>query len=183
MSRWKNFGVPLLLIFSASVPCVAQCGFAIVPAADKNWHRSEGWPIPGLSDAKGFAVVHRTVDGKPKDWVWPEGISVTFVAHDRGYSVQFPDAIFEEDGVQKRMLPRRFLLYSMWRWEMNGTPYAYSYELGPYDVACTASIDIVDDRGDGKFRLMTSPGHNLMVPPGRTPEPPPVPASLKEPIS
>jgi len=183
MSRWMNLGLALLLCCLAAAPCVAQCGFAIVPAAYKNWHRNEGWPIPGLSDAKGFATMHRTVDGKPQDWVWPEGISVTWVAHDKGYNVQFPDAIFEEDGSQKRMLPRRFLLYSMLRWEMNGTPYAYSYELGPYDVGCTASVDIIDDRGDGKFRLMTSPGHTLMVAPGRTPEPPPVPEWLQKPKS
>ncbi len=161
----------------------AQCGFAIVPAAAERWYRGEGWPIPGLSDAKGFANIHRTMDGKPKDWVWPEGITVSWVVHDKGYDVQFPDAIFEEGGMRKRMLPRRFLLYSMLRWEINGTPYAYSYELCPYDVACTASVDIVDEFGDGKFRLMSSPGHTLMVGPGHSPEPPPVPERLQKPKS
>jgi hypothetical protein len=71
----------------------------------------------------------------------------------------------------------------MLRWEMNGTPYAYSYELGQHDVACFASVDIIDDRGDGKFRLMTSPGHTLMVSPGSTPEPPSVPEWLQKPKS
>jgi hypothetical protein len=66
---------------------------------------------------------------------------------------------------------------------VNGTPYAYSYELGPYDVACLSSVDIIDDRGDGKFRLMTSPGHMLMVAPDRTPEPPPIPEELQKPKS
>src|SRR5580698_8138082 len=118
----------------------AQCGFAIVPAASEHWHLNEGWPIPGLSDARGFANIHRTIDGKPKEWVWPNGITVSWVMHDKGYEVQFPDTVFDDGGSRKRMLPRRFLLYSMLRWEMNGTPYAYSYELGPYDVACTASV-------------------------------------------
>jgi hypothetical protein len=171
----------LLGCFAAGGRCAAQCGFAIVPAADKSWHRNEGWPIPGLSDAKGFSVIHRTIDGKPNDFVWPEGLSVTWVVHDKGYDVQFPDAAFDEDGSRKRMLPRRFLLYQMLRWEMNGTPYAFSYLLGPYDVACTASVDIIDDRGDGKFRLMVSPGHTLMNARGNTPEPPPVPAWLQKP--
>jgi|SRR5271165_515431 len=180
MTRWMNLKLALLLGCLAAAQCVAQCGFAIVPAAASNWYRNEGWQVPGLADAKGFANVHRTVDGKPQDWVWPEGISVTWVAHDKDYDVQFPDAIFDDNGSQKRMLPRRFKLYSMLRWEMNGTPYAYSYELGPYDVGCTASIDIIDDRGDGKFRLMTSPGHTFIVRPGSTPNPPPVPEWLNK---
>jgi hypothetical protein len=62
---------------------------------------------------------------------------------------------------------------------MNGTPYAYSYELWP-DVACDANVDIIDDRGDGKFRLMTAPGHLIM---GKDPTPPPVPAWLSKPKS
>jgi hypothetical protein len=181
MSRWMNLGITLLLGCFTAAPCVAQCGFAIVPAANQKWYRNEGWPIPGLSDAKGFAEMNRTIDDKPKHWVWPEGISATWVAHDRGYDVQFPDAIFDQDGSRKRMLPRSFRLFQMVRWEMNGTPYAYSYELGPYDVGCTSSVDIIDDRGDGKFRLMTSPGHTLMLPPGETPEPPPVPEWLQKP--
>ena len=181
MLRWMNLGLVLVLSCFAAAPCVAQCGFAIVPAADENWHRSEGWPIPGLSDAKGF--LHVTIDNKPKHWVWPEGITVSLVVHDKGYDVQFPDAVFEQDGTRKRMLPRSFTLFQMLRWEMNGTPYAYSYDLGPQDVGCTASVDIIDDRGDGKFRLMTSSGHTLRVPPSRTPDPPPVPEWLQRPKS
>jgi hypothetical protein len=176
-----NLGLALLFGCFAAAACVAQCGFAIVPAAAERWYRNEGWTIPGLSDAKGFAVIHRTFDGKPKDFILPEGISVTWVAHDEDYDVHFPGAIFDEDGSRKRMLPRRYKLYSMLRWEMNGTPYAYSYLLGPYDVACMASVDIIDDRGDGKFRLMTSPGHTLAVRPGGNPEPPPVPEWLQKP--
>jgi hypothetical protein len=183
MAFWQKVALVALATCFCPVRSFAQCGFAIVPAADKNWYRNEGWQIPGLADAKGFAEIHRTTDGKPKDWVWPEGISVTWVAHDKDYDVQFPDAIFDEGGSRKRMLPRRFKLYSMLRWEMHGTPYAYSYELGPYDVGCTASVDIINERGDGKFRLMVSPGHTLMVPPGSTPEPPRVPEWLQKPKS
>lgn len=184
MAHWQRVAlVSLAAYFWCYHPSSAQCGFAIVPAADKRWYRHEGWPVPGLSDAKGFADIHRTIGGKPKDWVWPEGITVKWVAHDKNYDVQFPDAIFEEDGSRKRMLPRRFMLYSMLRWEMNGTPYAYSYDLGPYDVACVASVDIVDDRGDGKFRLITSPGHTLMRHGGSTPPVPPVPEWLQKPKS
>jgi hypothetical protein len=183
MAPWLKLGFAALLACSVASPCVAQCGFAIVPAADAHWYREQGWPIPGLDDAKGFAKIHRTIDGKPKDWVWPEGITVSWVVHGEDYNVQFPDAVFDENGSQKRMLPRSFRLYQMLRWEMDGTPYAYSYELGPYDVACTASVDIIDDRGDGKFRLMISPGHLLMAPPGQNPEPPPVPEWLQKPKS
>ena len=111
----------------------------------------------------------------------PKGITVTWVAHDPNYDVRFPEALFEEDGKPKRMLQRRFKLYSMFRWEMNGRTYAYSYSLGPYDVACAASVDIIDDRGDGKFRLMTSPGHSLLGSQSRSPDPPQVPDWLGKP--
>jgi hypothetical protein len=180
MPRWRNIGLALMFGCFVAAPSIAQCGFAIVPAAAERWYRNEGWPIPGLSDAKAISKIHRTIDGKPNDWVWPEGITVSWVVHDSSYDVQFPDAVFDDDGSHKRMLPRRFLLYSMVRWEMNGTPYAYSYGLGPHDVACLATVDIIDDRGDGRFRLMTSPGHPLM---GRDPEPPPVPQWLQRPKS
>jgi hypothetical protein len=172
-----------LLACAFAIPCAAQCGFAIVPAADERWVRNEGWSIPGLSDARGFAHIHRTVNGVPKDWVWPEGITVSWVVHDDNYNVRFPDAVFDDNGSRKRMLARSFKLYQMLRWEMNGTPYAYSYELGPHDVACLATVDVIDDRGDGKFRLMTSPGHLLMVLPGQNPAPPPLPDWLKKPKS
>jgi hypothetical protein len=173
----------LLCFWSYASPCAAQCGFAIVPAAEQRWYRDEGWLIPGLSDAKGFADMHRTVDGKPQDWVWPEGVTAHIAVHDHDYDVQFPDAVFDDGGSNKRMLSRKFLLYRMLRWEVNGKPYAYSYLLGPHDVACTSSVDIVDDRGDGKFRLMISPGHLLIGPIGREPSPPPIPEWLQQPKS
>ena len=181
MTQRLKIGFLSLMACALAFPCAGQCGFAIVPAADTHWYRNEGWPIPGLSDAKGFANIHRTIDGKPNDWVWPEGITVHWVVHDEGYDVQFPDAVFEDNGSRKRMLPRSFRVYQMVRWEMNGIPYAYSYELGPHDVACLASVDIIDDVGDGKFRLMTSPGHTLFSAPGHNPEPPPIPEWLKKP--
>jgi len=55
MARWQRVALVALAAWFGPFQCTAQCGFAIVPAADKNWHRNEGWPIPGLSDAKGFA--------------------------------------------------------------------------------------------------------------------------------
>jgi hypothetical protein len=165
------------------VPCFAQCGFAIVPAADTHWYREQGWPIPGLDDAKGFAKIHLTVDGKPEQLPLPDGVTVAWVVHGDDYYVRFPDAVFDQNGSPMRMLARSFKLYEMLRWEMNGTPYAYSYELGPLDIACSATVDIIDDRGDGKFRLMTSPGHPMIGPASSGYEPPPVPAWLQKPKS
>ena len=189
MKRLFNFGFAALIACSVVAPCAAQCGFAIVPAAEQRWYREEGWPIPGLSDAKGFAAIHHSENGKPKDWVWPEGISVTWVTHDqdstdRNYHVQFPDVFFDDNGARKHMLQRSFKVYQMVRWQMNGTTYAYSYDLGASDVACSSTVDIIDNRGDGKFRLMTIPGHTLeFVRRGESPEPPPVPDWLKKPKS
>jgi hypothetical protein len=186
MKPWSIFGFAALIACSLVPPCAAQCGFAIVPAAEQRWYREEGWPIPGLSDAKGFANMDVKLDGTLFNWGWPEGVTVSWVVHDEGYNVQFPDAVFDDNGSRKRMLPRKFLLYEMLRWEMNGTPYAYTYELGPYDFFCAATVDIIDDRGDGKFRLMTSPGHVVLgVRTMRWPkaEAPPVPDWLRKPKS
>jgi len=184
MNRRLIHGLAVLFGIALSAPCPAQCGFAIVPAADTNWYREQGWPIAGLDDAKGFAKIHRTVDGKPEQQLpLPDGVTVMWVVHGDDYQVQFPDAVFDQNGSPMRMLPRSFKLYQMLRWEMNGTPYAYSYELGPHDVACFATVDIIDDRGDGKFRLMTSPGHLLVALGSPELEPPPVPVWLQKPKS
>jgi hypothetical protein len=183
MNRQLILGPAVLLGIAFSAPCPAQCGFAIVPAADTHWYREQGWPIPGLDDAKGFANIHWTVDGRPKQIPLPDGVTVAWVVHSDDHHVQFPDAVFDQNGSPMRMLPQVFKLYQMLRWEMNGTPYAYSYELGPLDIACMATVDVIDDRGDGKFRLMTSPGHLLFGPSGREPEPPPVPVWLQKPKS
>lgn len=187
VTQWLKIGIVSLIVCASAVPCAGQCGFAIVPAAEQRWYRNEGWPIPGLSDAKGFAVIHRTVDGKPSELVLPEGISVTWAAFGQdsqfmNYHVQFPDVFFDDEGTRKHMLARSFKVYKMLRWQMKGTTYAYSYLLGASDVACMSSVDIIDDRGDGKFRLMTVPGDTYLgEAKGDPPEPPPVPDWLKKP--
>jgi hypothetical protein len=134
--------------------------------------------MPALADAKRIGPLNLTVNGQPK--AWPEGITVSMVVHDKGYRVLFPNAIFEDNGTRKKMLARSFELLQMLRWEMNGTPYAFSYHLSPRDVMCDATVDIIDDRGDGKFRLMTSPGHVIMF---HEMAPPPVPEWLNKPKS
>jgi len=131
-----------------------------------------------VADAKTIRKLNVTINGKPN--VWPEGITVSVILHNDNYRVRFPEAIFDEDGIHKKMLSRVFLLKQLLRWEMNGKPYAYTYYLWPYDVACDATVDIIDDKGDGKFRLMTSPGHPIVT---QNPVPPPVPEWLKEPES
>lgn len=140
----------------------AQCGFAFEPASEVRWYRSEGWSIPGLNDAKAILPANLVVDGKPSSWSMPDGITFSMVWHENGYHVTFPEAIFIEENKRTKMLSRSFLLYQMVRWEINGKVYAYSYSLGPLDVACMAYIDIIDDKGDGVFRVMTPTGHNIM---------------------
>jgi hypothetical protein len=162
-----------VLLFAAlavGIPCPAQCGFHVEPATATHWYREQGWQLPGLNDAKRIAPLRLEVNGAEK--AWPAGISVSAIIHDDGYDVQFPEAVFDEDGSSKKMLAATFELKWMFRWEFEGKPYAYSYELWPHDVGCSESIDIIDDRGDGKFRLMTSPGHASF---GQHAVPPPVP--------
>jgi len=178
MAQWQN------AIFAALIACLypllssAQCGFAVEPVESVHWYREQGWQLPGLDDAKRIGPLNVSINGQAK--VWPEGITVSIVLHDDGYRVRFPEAIFEDDGTQKKMLPRSFELKQLVRWEMRGKPYAYSYYLWPLDVACMATVDIIDDRGDGKFRLMASPGHTVL---GRDMAPPSVPEWLNKPKS
>jgi hypothetical protein len=180
MALWRRIALVAVVAFSCSLPSSAQCGFAIEPAAtaDIRWYREQGWQLPGLQDATKIAPLAVTINDQPK--VWPEGISVSMVYHDEDYRVLFPEAIFDDSGIEKKMLARIFTLKQMVRWEMHGTPYAYSYYLWPFDVACDARVDIIDDRGDGKFRLMVSPGHPITGPQAA---PPPVPEWLNKPKS
>ena len=176
--RWLYVLFVACLGFWYVDPLSGQCGFAIEPAADVHWYRADGWQLPGLNDAKAIRKINRTINGKA--WNWPDGISVSLVQHDDDYRVLFPEAVFEDGGVNKRMLDRSFVLKQLLRWEINGKPYAYSYYLWPLDIACIATVDIIDDRGDGKFRVMNSPGHTIL---GRNPTPPPLPKWLSDPPS
>jgi hypothetical protein len=178
MRRLFKIAFVALVACSCAIPVSAQCGFAIVPAADVDWYREAGWETPGVADAKSILKVNLTVNGKPH--IWPDGITVSAVVHDDGYRVSFPEAVFDVNGAHKKMLQRDFLLKQLLRWEMNGKPYAYSYYLLPLDVLCTATIDVIDDKGDGKFRLMSPAGHVIW---GRNPEPPPLPTWLQKPKS
>jgi hypothetical protein len=101
----------------------------------------------------------------------------------RNPDVTFPDAEFSLDGTKKRLHAGRFVLYQLVRWEKNGKVYAYSYELGPDSVLCTASVDLIDDKGDGKFRLMVPGGHLVHVFHGKISQPPPVPDWLNPPTT
>jgi hypothetical protein len=110
------------------------------------------------------------------------------IEHRGDYRVTFPEAVFEEDGFREKMLPSTFAFVGSLR-EMNGQPYPYTYELYPLSTRwmsfdCVVSVDVIDDKGDGKFRLMTSPGHlfwGLIDDEGA--DPPPVPDWLKKPQS
>jgi len=176
--RWLYALIVACLGFLPAHLMFGQCGFVIEPVADVHWYRADGWQVPGLNDAKAIVKVNLNINGKP--WTWPDGISVSLIQHKDDYRVLFPEAIFEDDAINKRMLGRSFVLKQLLRWEMNGKAYAYSYYLWPLDIACIATVDIIDERGDGKFRLMNSPGHIIL---GRNLTPPPVPKWLSDPAS
>ena len=174
MSRCLKVAILAIASLVGPAAACAQCGFAFEPAAVIRWYRSEGWTIPGLADAQAIVPVIRTIDGKSVPWDFPEGVTVHGVLHDHDYRVTFPEAIFEGNGKRTKMLARVFGLFAMLRWEVNGRPYAYSYELRPFDVACATSIDIIDEDGDGIFRVMTPGGHSIVS--VRHAEAPPLPA-------
>jgi hypothetical protein len=177
MSLQRKFALVAAAFIVGPLAACAQCGFAFEPAAAVRWYRSEGWIIPGLADANAIAPIRLEIEGKPAPWSFPEGVTAHWVQHGAGYRVTFPAAIFERGGQRTKMLEREFVLYQMVRWEVNDRPYAYSYVLGPLDVACTANVDIIDEDGDGVFRVMTPDGHIL----SRHAEAPPVPDWARKP--
>ena len=179
MSRQLKLAIIAAAFLAGPLAASAQCGFAFEPAAAVRWYRSEGWTIPGLADAKAIGPIRREIDGKSLPWDFPEGVTVQMVWHDRDYLITFPEAIFEQDGKRTKMLVRKFGLFQMLRWDVDGKPYAYSYVLLPHDVLCTANIDIIDETGDGVFRVMTPEGHGPLS--ARHPEAPPVPAWARKP--
>jgi hypothetical protein len=158
---------------------MAQCGFDAQPAALTRWYREQGWPLPGLSDAKAIEPYSLQFDGKPR--AWPEGITVFVLVHKDGYQLRFPGLMFDDNGARKKMVPQTFELEQLLRWKYRGVTYAYRYYIWPLSYACDAVVDLIDDRGDGKFRLLlSSPGESFMAP---NPVPPPVPAWLTKPNS
>jgi hypothetical protein len=171
-------------VFSSFLPAFAQCGLAVVPAAETKWYRSEGWAIPGLEGAK-FRPLHQVVDGKQIVWHWADDVTVSaFLPDDNQRHLTIPGAVFDDSGSSKKLLEQSAYLYWIFRWEFQGRPYAYSYDLGSEHTGCGFSFDLIDDRGDGKFRLMAAPGHCVMDhEPGADPEPPPLPVWAAKPAS
>jgi hypothetical protein len=184
MARWRRLAIAAVGFLSAVLPAFAQCGLAVVPAAETRWYRSDGWAIPGLEDAK-FRPLHQMVDGKQKDSHWANGITVSaYMPDDNHRQLTIPGAVFDESGSSKKLLEQSAYLYWIFRWEVQGKPYAYSYNVGSTRIACSFTFDLVDDRGDGKFRLLISPGNSVMNRlPGSDPEPPPLPTWATNPSS
>ena len=167
-----------LVICFWPLPTSAQCGFTVKPIEDVRWYRAAGWPTPGVADAEAIRKVTVKTDELP--YAWPEGLTVSAILHRPKYQVNFPEVIFNDNGVQKKMQSSVFQLGLFFRWEMNGKIFAYSYELFPHDLLCSTMIDLIDDRGDGKFRIMASPGHAFF---GAHATPPPIPEWLRKPQS
>lgn len=161
-----------------AIPCAAQCGFEVEPAAFTHWYRNEGWPLPGVTGAKTIRPFHITVNGRQQPW--PDGITASLIEHGKNYQVKFPTMIFEEKGSRKKLQHGNFYLEQLLRWRYRGRVFAYSYYLYPPNSACDSMIEIIDDRGDGRFRSLIPTDLSIM---SGNPAPPPIPEWLKEPKS
>jgi hypothetical protein len=151
MTRMRTM-LAVLAMFCFCVPMLAQCGFVAEPVSENRWYRSSGWELPGAKSGK-IIPTEVIINGKPP--AWPEGMRVSVIVHRKGYHANFPAAVFEEAGQPKKMKARSLTLQQLLRWEIKGKVYAYSYTLVPDRSLYVFSVDIVDDRGDGVFRLMT----------------------------
>ncbi len=172
---WK---IPLFfaLVCACAIPCLAQCGFEVEPAEFTHWYRNEGWPLPGLTDAKMIRPFNITVGGRQQPW--PEGIAASLIEHDKDYQVKFPTMVFDDNGSRKKLRHGNFYLEQLLRWSYRGRTYAYSYYLYPPNSACDSMVEIIDDRGDGKFRSLIPTMLSIM---SGNPRPPPVPEWLNRP--
>ena len=178
MTRRRRIQFFFVLACACAIPCLAQCGFEVEPASLTHWYRIEGWPLPGLTDAKTIRPFHITVNGRQQPW--PEGITVSLIDHGKDYQVKFPTMIFDDNGSRKKLRHGDFYLEELLRWRYRGRTYAYSYYLYPPNSACDSMIEIIDDRGDGKFRSLIPTMLSIM---SGNPEPPPVPEWLTKPQS
>jgi hypothetical protein len=163
----KAVWATLFLVWPISV--FPQCGFVVKPVSATAWYRRDGWQLPGLDGAKVKGPYKVSVNGNPP--AWPRGVTLSEVIakHKRA---NFPEVQFENNGTTKRMEAAEFGILQLWRWDIDGKPYAYSYELARPGLACEFSVDILDNKGDGIFRIMSVPGHPPLT---RNLQPPPVP--------
>jgi hypothetical protein len=168
----------VVLGIAVATPCHSQCGFEVDPAQSTRWHRNEGWPLPGLNDAKAIRAFRTPVGGREQPW--PDGITVSLIEHDKDYQVRFPTMIFDENGSLKKLQQQNFYVEQLLRWRYRGKTYAYSYYLYPPNSACDSMIEIIDDRGDGRFRILIP---TMLSIGSGNPEPPPVPEWLEKPKS
>ena len=155
----KLAAVAVILCFS-SLSMFAQCGFVAEPVSGTSWYRSDGWQLPGVRDGRSHGPIKVTINGQQPSW--PDGVTVSELMHGKNYRVRFPAAVFR-DGLKTRKMRARMLdLYKLVRWDINGKPFAYSYLLHPDGHLCVFSVDLIDDKGDGIFRVMVTPGHALV---------------------
>jgi hypothetical protein len=161
MRRFLCVAVIAFVVSCVPVSSHAQCGFHIEREAGVTWFRSGGWSLPGLKDVTAINEV-----AKPScvagggSLRWPDGVTAWSIQHRKEYRISFPDAVFEEDGIRKNMRSSGFVLLALWRWDMNGRTYAYSYRLLPSPspgtyAMCDSAVEIIDDKGDGIFRVMS----------------------------
>lgn len=160
----------------------AQCHFEAVPVAASVWYRSTGWNMPGvnyhprsLKPRSDIVFMPVTVKDEGMRPGLPDGVTVSATVSP--FSAHFPEAVFAENGISKKMLARTVDVKVIYRWEIHGRPYAYSYTLIPRDLLCFFTVDFMDDKGDGIFRVMTSPGHAAIT----LRAPPPVPEWARKP--
>jgi hypothetical protein len=87
----------LLVVGVLSLPSLAQCHFVAVPVANMTWYRSEGWSLPGVGDGRVFVRVNfKTADGKQRSLNWPDGVTVSGLPSNQGFSATFPEATLTE---------------------------------------------------------------------------------------
>jgi hypothetical protein len=159
----KNVLVAVIALV-LTVDAAAQCAFRYAPVDDKQFYRSEGWALPGISDFNPRAEPR--LSGLP-DVADIPGATAEVLPHDaEPYIVEFPAQAFTIDGARQRM-QKVLAKAGVVRWQFNRKVVAYSYGLVPVDAhkhngkwvvtavaGCIFTATFIDDRGDGVFRVL-----------------------------
>lgn len=162
--------ITVFLIVAATASVVFACGFQSSRVSWQRFYRMQGFELPGI--ATGELVPAANVTPVP-------GLVAKAVRLKEGEIIGFPATDFKLDG-KRREMPEQLMKASVVRWELEGSGrvVAYTYTLAPVEVyrdnsgttataiaKCDFQATFIDDKGDGKFRLMhTEPMRAGLIP-------------------
>ena len=150
----------LAVIFLAAVPACADCGFRFNPVSTLQYYRENGWALPGVSRASAATA---SFDARLNDL--PGAKAYRLMDRRSSPVLKFPAQEFVLDGTRQKTQPFEARA-TIVQWKVGTRVVAYSYSLNPgrsrhvngkivfQGYACIFGLTVIDDRGDGVFRVL-----------------------------